>query len=70
MKQIKEIMYIKLNQSKGQPYGYFYDVWGRMFSTFEKLRGEIKLEENEWNKSLDDVYKYANSVNETLSSTK
>lgn len=64
----KEIMYIKLNQSKGQPYGYDHDVWDRMFSNFEKLRGEIKLEDNEWSKFLDEVYRYAKLVNETLSS--
>jgi len=63
----KEIMFIKINKLKGQPYGFDNGVWERMFSTFEILRKEVNIEINEYTKILDnEIYKNAKSINEFL----
>ncbi len=67
----KEIMFIKINNSKGQPYGFDNDVWEKMFSTFEFLRREVKIEKNKWSEILDnEIYKNAKQINDFLNSKK
>jgi hypothetical protein len=67
----KEIMFIKDNNSKGQQYGLDNVVWEKMFSTFEILQGEVKIENTRWSKILnDEIYQNAKKINDFLNSKK
>lgn len=70
----KEIMFIKLAQSKKQPYGYDHDVWQNMYTTFETMINQLQPEQNlhieESLQLIKDMQKYAKSVNNYHSSQK
>jgi len=63
----KEIMFIKTSNSKNIQYGFDNKVWNNMFTTYEILRKEIKLDNNEWNEIMEnEIYKNAKQINDFL----
>jgi hypothetical protein len=67
----KEIMFIKDYNSKGQPYGLDNIVWERMFSTFELLKAEVRIENTRWSEIFNnEIYQTALKINDFLTSKK
>jgi hypothetical protein len=67
----KEIMIIKDYNSKGQPYGLDNIVWERMFSTFELLKAEVRIENTRWSEIFNnEIYQTALKINDFLTSKK
>lgn len=63
----KEIMFIKINQEKGQQYGYDNVVWPYMLSTLETLMNEKSRKKNNLSNGIEyDLYAYAKNVNNSI----
>lgn len=63
----KEIMFIKISNSKDKQYGFDNKVWNNMFATYEILRIELKLDKNEWNDIMEnEIYENAKKINDFL----
>ena len=63
----KEIMFIDINNANNSQYGFDDEVWNKMFTTYELLREEIELNNNEWNDIIEnEIYKNAKQINDFL----